>query len=227
MTWPNEFRAEVPILAAAVGSFQGWSGYTIHTYAYGTKLENMPLGKEVSSSTIGNIPYREGIFSTWNDPAKFGLFYHAALITRRGDVKKSPNSLAVKVDDLTFSSREQFNLNAACEYTRIGGEFEGAMSKTATAHTDTSKPIVDPAAGEVRSDTGELYRSWEKNYGTIDSEKTKVAYGFLGKNGKIELDGMSVKCDTDFAVIAASSLTDNDLSKTDNILHFLLKLLFV
>ena len=41
------------------------------------------LGKEVSSSAIG-VPYREGIFSTWNDPAKFGLFCHAALITRRG-----------------------------------------------------------------------------------------------------------------------------------------------
>ncbi|MGI6537751.1 MAG: hypothetical protein ACOX22_05350 [Caldicoprobacterales bacterium] len=35
---------------------------------------------------IGNSYYR-GIFDTYNDPAKYGLFYHAALMMRRGDVK--------------------------------------------------------------------------------------------------------------------------------------------
>ena len=35
MPWPNEYRAESPLLFAAVGSLQGWSGFTIHTYAYG------------------------------------------------------------------------------------------------------------------------------------------------------------------------------------------------
>ena len=28
------------------------------------------------------VTYREGIFSTWNDPAKYGLFYHAALVAQ-------------------------------------------------------------------------------------------------------------------------------------------------
>ncbi|NLB42733.1 MAG: hypothetical protein GX815_10855, partial [Clostridiales bacterium] len=59
MPWPNEFRAESPILYAAVGALQGWSGFTIHTYSYGTRLEDMNiLGKEVSSATIGGVPYR-------------------------------------------------------------------------------------------------------------------------------------------------------------------------
>ena len=66
MPWPNEFRAESPILYAAAGALQGWSGFTIHTYSYSSKLDNMKmLGKEVSSSAIGGVPYREGIFSTW------------------------------------------------------------------------------------------------------------------------------------------------------------------
>ena len=109
MPWPNSFRAESPIYFAAVGALQGYSGYTIHTYAYGTRLENMKiLGKEGSSQTIGGISYREGIFSTWNDPAKFGLFYHAALITRRGDVSPAKNKIAVKVDDLISSPGAAF-----------------------------------------------------------------------------------------------------------------------
>ena len=60
MPWPNEFRAESPILYAAVGALQGWSGFTIHTYAYGTLLDEMKiLGKESSSASIGGTPYRK------------------------------------------------------------------------------------------------------------------------------------------------------------------------
>ena len=40
---------------------------------------------------MGGVPYREGIFSVWNDPAKFGLFYHSALMLRRGDVQPANN----------------------------------------------------------------------------------------------------------------------------------------
>ncbi len=218
LTWPNEFRAESPLVCAAVGMLQGWSGYTIHTYAYGTRVEGMPLGKEVSSATIGGIPYREGLFSTWNDPAKFGLFYHAALITRRGDVKKSDGSIALKVSDMTKSFYEYNNLDAAAEYTRLGSEYDGVISNTATAHITDKDQVVDLSLGDVRSDTGELYRNWRKQYGTIDTPMTKVAYGMVGKNGLIELDGFKVRSKTDFAVIAASSLTSDDLSKTDNIL---------
>ena len=31
------------------------------------------------------VPYRSGIFDAFNDPSRFGLFYHAALMLRRGD----------------------------------------------------------------------------------------------------------------------------------------------
>ena len=33
MPWPNEWRAESPVYLAAVGSFQDWAGFAIHTYA--------------------------------------------------------------------------------------------------------------------------------------------------------------------------------------------------
>ena len=50
MPWPNSYRAEGPIYYAAVGALQGWAGFAIHTYAYGTRLDKMEiLGKEQSS----------------------------------------------------------------------------------------------------------------------------------------------------------------------------------
>jgi hypothetical protein len=216
MPWPNEFRAESPILFAAIGSLQGWDGWTIHTYAYGPRLDTMHiLGKEASSNSIGGVPYREGIFSTWNDPAKYGLFYHAALVARRGDITESKDTIAAKVEDLTHGCPKA--LHGASELCKVGVQFEG-QKKVAKKVVGENESIVDGAAGEVKSETGELYRSWTKNYGTIDSPKTKCAYGFLQKNGEITLQGMTVKAQTDFSVIAVSSLTDEPIHKSDNML---------
>ena len=78
---------------------------------------------------------------------------------------------------------------------------------------------MDLSAGEVRSDTGQLYRSWVKRYGTIDSPMTKSVYGRLAQVGTVTLDGLTVRCKNDYAVLALSSL-DNDLplDQTDSML---------
>jgi hypothetical protein len=208
--WPNEHRAESPVLFAAVGGLQGWSGFAIHTYTYGTRTNIEILGKEVSSSSIGGVPYREGIFNTWNDPAKFGLFYHSALITRRGDVKQSNAKTAVFLDKLTGSAGDFPGLYLASETSRVGITFDQAKA------SGIRPP--DLKDGEVHSDTQELYRSWKKYYGYIDTPFTKCVYGYLAKQKTISLKNLAVTSLTDFAVIALSSLSDKPISETDNIL---------
>ena len=47
---------------------------------------------------------------------------------------------------------------------------------------------------------------------------TKCAYGFLAKNGAMDLSGVTVDCKTDFAVVAMSSLTKEGICNSDNIL---------
>jgi len=213
MPWPNEYRAECNLLWAAIGSMQNWGGFTIHTYAYSNRLDRMNiLGKETSGATIGGVAYREGIFSTWNDPAKFGLFYHAALITRRQDVSCEGEKVAIKGSGAAFT--------AASEKCRVANKLSencesGTFNDREIMPTDQ---LVDLESGEVRSDNGQLYRNWKDNYGYIDSPRTKCTYGFLGKNGRQQLDGLAVECETDFAVIALSSLNDKPLDKTDSIL---------
>ena len=216
LTFPNKYRAESSIMMAAIGMLQNWSGYTIHTYAYTSHLDHMHiLGKEVSSDSIGGVGYREGPFSTWNDPAKFGMFYHAALITRREDVKPANGKVIIHVENLhqdlkqnpgslTQPAKKAFT--ASTELCQIGVDY---YNEYENMHPDT-EPLVDLAAGEVRSDTGELYRSWEKRYGTIDTAMTKSVYGRLGRLGTVELSGMTVNCKNDYAVLALSSL-DNSL----------------
>ncbi len=212
--WPNEYRADAVLYTAAFGMFQGWSGHAIHTYAYTAKLERMKLlGKEFSTEKIGDVPYRQGIFSTWNDPAKYGLFYHAALITRRGDVKSGEDVRAILADT------ENTDIKGLSEYPKVElvserhpivVSFDGSEGLKAPDYEDNGESIT--------SDTGELYRNYKKNYGKIDTARTKCAFGFLKKNGTVELNGLKVRSKTDFAVIAMSSLTDDALSCSDNIL---------
>ena len=217
MPWPNAYRAESPILCAAIGALQGWSGWAIHTYSYTTRLEaSKPLGKEFSSSSIGNVPYREGIFSVWNDPAKFGLFQHAALICRRQDIREADETYAVKISDL-LTHKQAVAIEGACETVRLGVVFDDQAPEGAKL-TDADVPLVAREAVEVTSCTGEMWRSWKEHIGKIDSPRTKCVYGRLGENGEVAVTGMRVRSETDFAVVAASSLTDASLKETDNVL---------
>lgn len=215
--WPGEYRAEGPILFAAVSALQGWGGCAIHTYAYDSHTYLAPVGKEMSCASIGGTPYREGVFTTWNDPAKFGLFYHSALITRRGDVRTAQKSVSVHLNSNTDTLKDVPALRSLCEMHRIGVAFEGQKDPS-DINCFSQDVLLLEAAGEVTSDTGELYRSWDRKYGKIDTAMTKCTYGCLKENGPIALDGLTIKCASDFAVIAVSSISDKRIEESDNIL---------
>ncbi|MBQ8879697.1 MAG: cellulase family glycosylhydrolase [Clostridia bacterium] len=223
--WPMTCRAESPILLAAVSCLQGWSGATIHTYAYGNRHnEFQPLGMEVSSRVMGMGYHRQGQFTTWNDPAKFGLFPHAALMVRRGDVRESENLLAIKLENMTakmedYNTKEYLEaMSNVAEYRKAGVEFDDVPSRNAKERASIKDKLVPGDGKVVVSDTGELYKNTEEQYGIINSPRTQVAYGYIGSNKTLKTEDITIKCKTDFAVIATSSLTDDPISKSDNIL---------
>jgi len=202
---------------AAAGSLQGWGGFTIHTYMYSTRRDQQILGKELAARTVSNVPYREGIFATWNDPAKFGMFYHAALITRRADVRRAEQSLAVAIDDLTRVPDSTPAFSLVAEQSKISMVFDGEPhGADKVIGPDTC--VVDEKAGEVTSDTGELWRSWAKRIGKIDSPRTQCVYGFLGEAGELSTQSMTVSASNEYAVVALSSLTDAAIGTSDNML---------
>ena len=225
MPFSNSYRAEGPIWFPAVAALQGWGGMTIHTYAYGTHLsDNNIIGKEASSYTIGGVPYREGIFSCWNDPAKFGLFYHGALMLRRGDVAEAKKTVGSRVKEmgkvitkLTGSAMEIHKVASVLDTTDTKGLDE-------IVDEDQLYPQDDPDV--VVSDTGELFRDRKKRIGGVKSPRTKAVYGFLGAKAIttkripkiIDLDGVTIDAYTDFGTIAISSLTDDPICHSDNLL---------
>ena len=222
--WPNSYRAEGAPYFAALACLQNISGMTIHTYSYGTFTDRIDrIGKESCSPTLGGVPYREGVFSCWNDPAKFGLFYHSSLMMRRGDVSPAKKMVGLTVDHPASRYIEKYQ--PMIERHRVCSVV-GDTTGVDEVHEDTwTYPEENPNI--IVSDTGELYRDVKKRIGIIDSPRTKIAYGFLGKTGPVQmkrgdlninLNNMGIDCYTDFAVVALSSLNDDPIEKSNHML---------
>ncbi len=227
MPWPNAFRAEGPIYYAAIAALQNWSGLAIHTYAYCTRLDEMKvLGRELSSP-VGGVPYREGIFSVWNDPAKFGLFYHSALMLRRQDITPATKKVAVNATKLGRTVSTAYE--GGMEQHYMNNTFDGVLPEGYDELVQEEDRIPHATPGKIVSDNGQMWRDLKRQIGVIDTERTKVFYGMLGRGGAaastklrkpldIHINGMSVDCFTDFGVIALSSLTDEPIEHSTNML---------
>jgi len=227
MPFPNSYRAEAPLWFPAVACLQNWTGMTIHTYGYGHDMsKNDLLGKVASTSTIGGVPYREGIFAVWNDPAKFGQFYHGSLMFRRGDVSPANKVLGAKVTPEMYGSRasalagtgmETHQIHTVLDTTDVS---DGIELRDPTVKLERQNPNV------IVSDNRQLKRDIARQIGYIDTPKTKSIYGRIGSravNVKIkpavhQLTDLTVCCHTDFAAVTMSALDQNNLVDSGNIL---------
>ena len=237
--WPNHYRAEAPIFTAAMACFQGSSGMTVHTYRYGSREDEYTTGRLGRDIVIGGSYYR-GTFDTYNDPAKFGLFYHAALMMRRGDIQPAKEWVSIKFphhtepESIIYPRDVTANLTGMIYQHRVSARLEG-MEPFADHEIPWDLPagtrIDQSDAGELTvvqdenyeppkrlvSDTGELIRDLENSIGIVDSPKTKAVYGFVGGH-ELKLDGLTVKAETDFGVIALSTLSDDPIVRSQNML---------
>ena len=228
MPWPNSYRAEGALWFPAVACLQNWTGMTIHTYGYGHDMSKFDLlGKAASTSTIGGVPYREGIFAVWNDPAKFGQFYHGSLMFRRGDVSPADKVLGARVTPDMYAGRA-INLAAtAMETHQVHTVFDTTDVSDGIELRDPNKKLERPDAGLIVSDNGQLKRDIKRQIGYIDTPKTKSFYGRIGTmavNPKTKpkilrtLTDMTVYSYTDFGAVTMSALDKADLVDSGNIL---------
>lgn len=215
--YPAVYRAESVLPLAAVACLQNWGGAAIHTYRYGTWTpENRLAG---ASSAINGVVYRN-FFDAFNDPAKFGLFYHAALIMRRGDVQPARGKAALVVED-----RDDWRLKETADLPGLAGLPEiqqvGMVLPGQAVQSQQTLPAAQPhvtgADSEIVSDTSQLRRSWHDRLGLIDTPRSKAVYGFF--SGKtVEMNGLIISVENDFGVVALSSLTDDPIERSPSIL---------
>lgn len=208
--WPNEFRADVTLWTAAVGALQNWSGFTLHTYRYGTTERDCITEKLGRSIALGGS-YSRGLFDCYNDPAKMGLFYHAALIMRRGDVAP-----AKETDVYRLSEEDYLSCKEERHLKKIFPERSEEVKKVRFGVGEKDEQAREKISETIISDTQELYRDVKKGIGKIDSGRTQVVYGFC--QGKTKLKDVTIDVKNDFATVAISSLNDLPIAETDSLL---------
>ena len=230
--WPNEWRAELPCWMAAIASFQEWNGLTVYTYRHSSRVP---------------IDHISGAFETFNDPARFGLFPHAAMIFRRGDVAGAKQRIAVHIpEELALSVGspspwgapayralpELHRLDTALSGPTLGAplpspERRGAGGEAAVAVLPTPRAydrtinVLDEASApdDIReSDTRQVWRSIKQKIAKLDSPRSQVIFGYLGEAGAQSTTDLTVDCDSLFATIALSSLTDAPIRESNRLL---------
>ncbi|MBE6403698.1 MAG: hypothetical protein E7039_08265 [Lentisphaerae bacterium] len=215
MVWPNEWRAQSSLLVAAMCAFQGWGGAALHTYRYRTSPADCMGG-----TVLGGVPYRRN-FETFMDPAKFGLFYAAAIMFRRGDVAEAKSVQYVALSEKYIYSPEHGFANhndpnvlamQNCEKHKVRLVFEGDVDfANAIAPDEAGAAAMDTS--EVTSDTGELYRNWLEKYAYIDTAKTKSVFGTFKAGQKIILrNGVEFEMGEGFATVTLTSLSGEELA---------------
>ncbi len=221
MVWPHEWRSMSALMVASMADFQEWAGATLHTYRYRSLPANAMGG-----TVLGGIKYRRN-FETFMDPAKFGMFYAAAVMFRRHDVAPACKTLGIALKDADIfnpahgmANHNQPNIPAAlnCEKHRLEIELPGRPGRAgARIGPDETGPAAADA-DTVTSDTGEMFRSWRDKYGWIDTPRSKAVYGFFQQGAPLELKGLRCVIKTDFAAIAFTSLSDLPLAEASQIL---------
>jgi len=80
---------------------------------------------------------------------------------------------------------------------------------------------VQPVDAETKrfvSDTGELSLDYERGLMTINASRTKSVIGYLADAGKLDLNAMTVDCETEFATITANSLDGEPIGRSRHLL---------
>lgn len=217
--WPDEWRAESPVWYAAIGALQDWGGFAIHAYRYTSYGPVDRIGG--GATTVDGVTYRNH-FDTFNDPSKFGLFYAAALLFRRGDVQPARERAALRVGEegdgawRLFTPKELPAADLLAEVHRAGVVLPGA--ENAVEHEIPVTASQFTVGDEIRSDTGEVGRDRRDGVGWIDTPRTKAVYGFVGRRPVVGVEGFELAMTTDFATVVVSSLSNLPVRESDRLL---------
>ena len=202
--FPIPDRHSSPLYVAASAALQGWDA--MMQFAYTT----LPLNDRGGPSN----------WHAFNDPGLMAMLPAAALLYRRHDVREADTAYvyAPSERDLFYRALSPDN-SPALRTAAEKGKLSIAMPATASLPwlhpgevpsgakilNDPDQPLIDPAAGEISSDNGELRRNWELGIFTIDTPRTQAATGWIGRRS-LELADVGFDISTPNASIAVQSL---------------------
>lgn len=211
--FPEETRHQLPTMVASLGALQGWDALLLYGYAQ-TPLQNLAQGNN---------------WSAYRDPALMALMPAASLLYRQGHLKVAEKNYCLKVSERTFINHKINSENSAAirtlsETSRVSVALDYRDKFPWLSHdeaclkeddyriiNDYNKVYIDPPAGSVISDTGELIRNWKKGVRIINSDRSVVVSGKLSNSKPLIVGPVSIDVENRDATIAVQSLDSKDI----------------
>jgi len=244
--WPNEYRCEGWLLSAAYACLQDWDILLYFSYSYEGQSLSM-FQSHSDPARWGELPAAALLFHR-GDVARGRNEVHVlcAPETRYAPRPDTSESHYTEFRFLTFLSkvRNAFPDGAydgdADVALASGDSFEAPvqgdrkvirlkaqpwrewlMPEFVQAARQLGMSGYDRMEAEARrfdSDTGELSLDYGQGYFTVRTPRTQAAVGFLAGAGPLDLGGLTVACETEFAAISATALDDQPIGRSRRIL---------
>jgi len=214
--YPQRDRFTAPLYIAAVASLQGWDAPMIYGYVQ-SGIERPDSAEK---------------WSTWTDPALSAVVPAAALLFRQGHVRQAVKTFRV---DLTreaiyyaeTDARSSKTLRTLVERSRLSLgipdlpelDWDNNLSTRGQADvpvTDLNHDFIPPGQTFVMSDTGEIRRDWIAGVQTIDTPRSQVAQGWVGRR-RLALGDVSFEIETPKATVAVQSLDGKVIAESQRL----------
>lgn len=208
---PNPYIADSPLLMGAYSGMQGWSPmqYTFSSDCLDINFRNS--NKPVTSANVFTGPDSPQVFDVM--PAAAAAFHSVAEAT--GGYYKAMDSerfYETKNQSLIFPVSTYLIARTGIADKSLDNRQTGLENLTLAAEkysTENNAPYV--------SLTNELYMDRQNKLFKLNTPKSQAAAGFF-KGKEIELEDVNIKTDTEYAVIALSSVTGEPIFKSDRLL---------
>lgn len=222
--FPEESRHQLPTMLASLGALQGWDILILYGYA------QAPLNRDNKGNN----------WTSYLDPSLMAVMPAASILFREGHVKGAEKHFRLGLPaevffDEPISPKNSISIRSLAEQSKFTVDVDYdqvlpwlgspescspelvAKSKCEVIHSYERNHL---AAGHstVTSDTNEISRDWNKGLHLIETEKSVVISGSLGRNGKINVPPITVEIDNSSASVAVQALDQKPIGQSNRLL---------
>jgi len=203
------------VLVSVMAAFQGWDA----TMLYGYSQDGLN-GRMASP------------WSSYRHPTILGVIPAMALLYRQGHVAQAKKTvvLAPANDEIftkNISPKTSVTIRTALEQHRMVVAMPkinilpwlkpSIINKNSIVIHDLNTNLLPENQNYIESDTGEIKRNWQQGIMTVNTPKSQLAVGRIGRK-QIDLDDVIIKSATSNAAIIFTSLDNRPINESESIL---------
>jgi len=205
---PGDYNAEGNYMMAAYSSLNSWN----------------PLQYEMTSQWPG---IAEGSFSgntIWSicHPGYVVTAPASAYMMLKNHISEEKSTYGVNPNSSDYYQKNTYENpvpDSAPFVAKAGLTFDSVHSAVEIESSQQNNAVIESRMNQenIVSLTDELSINMTDGIFSVNTDKTKLASGFI-KNREFSLDGVEIKSDNEYASVAVTSLTNEKITNSDNIL---------